>query len=137
MMSVPPEPWKTDNVTLMGDAVHTMTPGRGVGANTALRDAMTLCRRLIEVRDGKRELIPALQAYEKEMLHYSAKAVIESRKQMDANDLIHRPVVGRVLLAAMRTGMRVVNRVPAFKRKMLADEMRLRRIEDAEVRQSV
>jgi len=46
---------------------------------------MTLCRRLIDVRDGKLELIPALHAYEEEMLGYSSKAVIESRKQMDSN----------------------------------------------------
>ncbi|WP_197081006.1 FAD-dependent oxidoreductase [Gordoniibacillus kamchatkensis] len=46
--SVPIEPWQTSNVTLIGDAIHTMTPGRGVGANTALRDAELLCRRLIE-----------------------------------------------------------------------------------------
>jgi 2-polyprenyl-6-methoxyphenol hydroxylase-like FAD-dependent oxidoreductase len=134
--SVPLEPWDTDNVTLLGDAVHTMTPGRGVGANTALRDAMTLCRRLIEVRDGKRRLIPAIHAYEVEMLHYSAKAVIESRKQMDATDPIHRPIVGRLVLAIARTFMRVVNQVPALKRRMAENQMKLRRIEGIEARQS-
>jgi 2-polyprenyl-6-methoxyphenol hydroxylase-like FAD-dependent oxidoreductase len=133
---VPLEPWDTDNVTLLGDAVHTMTPGRGVGANTALRDALTLCRRLIEVRDGKRELIPAIHAYEVEMLRYSGKAVIESRKQMDATDPIHRPIVGRLVLAIARTFMRVVNQVPALKRRMAEQQMKLRRIEGIEARQS-
>jgi hypothetical protein len=28
--SVPVSPWETSNVTLLGDAIHTMTPGRGV-----------------------------------------------------------------------------------------------------------
>jgi 2-polyprenyl-6-methoxyphenol hydroxylase-like FAD-dependent oxidoreductase len=128
--SVPPEPWETDCVTLLGDAVHTMTPGRGVGANTALRDALTLCRRLVDVRDGRLELIPALHAYEEEMLGYSSEAVIESRKQMDSNDLIHAPGVGRVLLALMRMWMRLVNRVPLLKRQMLHGETKLRKIED-------
>jgi 2-polyprenyl-6-methoxyphenol hydroxylase-like FAD-dependent oxidoreductase len=134
--SVPLEPWESDNVTLLGDAVHTMTPGRGVGANTALRDALTLCRRLVEASEGKRELIGAIHAYEAEMLKYSAKAVIESRKQMDARDPIHKPVIGRVVLAMARTGMRVVNLVPALKQKMAEGQMKLRRIEEIEVRRS-
>jgi hypothetical protein len=91
---------------------------------------MTLCRRLIDVRDGKLELIPALHAYEEEMLGYSSKAVIESRKQMDSNDLIHLPVIGRVLLAAIRTSMRLVNRVPMLKRNMLDSATKLRKIEE-------
>ena len=132
--SVPLDPWATSNVTLLGDAVHTMTPGRGVGANTALRDAALLCKQLIGVRDGRQELIPALAAYEKEMLRYSAQAVIESRKQMDAKEVIHRPVIGRMVLAAMRTGMRVMNHVPALKRKMAESAMRMRRIEGQEAR---
>lgn len=34
-----------NNSTLLGNAIHTMTPGRGVGANTALSDAKLLCRK--------------------------------------------------------------------------------------------
>jgi 2-polyprenyl-6-methoxyphenol hydroxylase-like FAD-dependent oxidoreductase len=127
--SVPLDPWATSNVTLLGDAVHTMTPGRGVGANTALRDAALLCRQLIAVRDRKLELIPALAAYEQEMLRYSAQAVIESRKQMDARDVIHKPVIGRVVLGLMRTGMRMMNHVPALKRRMAESALKMRRIE--------
>jgi len=124
--SVPLSPWETSNVTLLGDAIHTMTPGRGVGANTALQDAALLCKKLTEVRDGQTALIPAIHEYEAEMLHYSKEAVLESRKQMNANDAIHKPIIGRILLAGMRTGMRIVNTFPALKRRMAKAEMRLR-----------
>ena len=32
---MPIEPWQSSSITLLGDAIHTMTPGQGVGANTA------------------------------------------------------------------------------------------------------
>jgi 2-polyprenyl-6-methoxyphenol hydroxylase-like FAD-dependent oxidoreductase len=124
--SVPIPPWPSGNVTLLGDAIHTMTPGRGVGANTALRDAALLCRNLIAVRDGTMPLIQAVHDYEAEMIEYGFEAVLESRKQMDGDGLIHRPVVGRVALAAMRTGMRVVNAVPPLKRRMAEAQRRFR-----------
>src|SRR5258708_17114897 len=131
--SVPLEPWETSNVTLLGDAVHTMTPGRGVGANTALRDAALLCQKLIEVTDQlKPELKPLIQAlhqYEVEMLIYSRDAVLESRKQMDARSVSHTPVLGRMQLAVVRAGMRLVNAVPLLKRKMLEQQMRLRKVD--------
>ncbi|TCO35997.1 2-polyprenyl-6-methoxyphenol hydroxylase-like FAD-dependent oxidoreductase [Kribbella steppae] len=116
--SVPLEPWQTTNVTLLGDAIHTMTPGRGVGANTALRDAVNLCRQLIAVRDGRQELIAAVREYEAKMIEYGFDAVIKSRAQMTADDPVHKPVVGRLALAGMRTAMRAVNHLPPAKRRM-------------------
>jgi 2-polyprenyl-6-methoxyphenol hydroxylase-like FAD-dependent oxidoreductase len=127
--SVPLEPWETSNVTLLGDAVHTMTPGRGVGANTALRDAALLSKRLVEVNNGSKPLIEALHEYEVEMLAYSKDAVLDSRKQMDARSVSHKPVLGRIQLAVARAGMRLVNAVPLFKRKMLEQQMRLRKVD--------
>jgi len=124
--SVPPSPWESSNVTLLGDAVHTMTPGRGAGANTALRDAQLLCKKLVDVRDGRMPLIEAIHAYEAEMLRYSSEAVIESRKNMNAGDAIHKPFVGRLQLAAMRTAMRVVNAVPPLNRRITRNIMRVR-----------
>ncbi|GAA3128541.1 2-polyprenyl-6-methoxyphenol hydroxylase-like FAD-dependent oxidoreductase [Kribbella aluminosa] len=116
--SVPVEPWESTNVTLIGDAIHTMTPGRGVGANTALRDAVNLCRALIDVRDGRRELVAAVREYETKMIEYGFDAVIKSRAQMTADDPVHKPVIGRLALAGMRTALRTVNHVPPLKRRM-------------------
>ncbi len=132
--SVPLEPFVSSRVTLLGDAVHTMTPGRGVGANTALEDAALLSRRLIEVREGERDLLSAIHAYEGEMLEYSRHVVLESRKQMDARDAIHKPLIGRLMLAIMRTVMRTVNHLPAVKRKMQEKQMELRRIRNTRQR---
>lgn len=116
--SVPLDAWPTTNVTLLGDAIHTMTPGRGVGANTALRDALQLCKKLIEVRDGRAELIAAVSEYEKAMIEYGFDAVLKSRAQMTSADPMHKPVIGRVVLAGMRTAMRAVNHLPPVKRRM-------------------
>jgi hypothetical protein len=78
------------------------------------------------VGDGAKPLVDALHEYEVEMLEYSREAVLESRKQMDARSIVHRPVLGRIPLAIARTGMRLVNSVPALKQKMARQRMRLR-----------
>lgn len=124
--SVPLTPWTSSNVTLLGDAVHTMTPGRGAGANTALRDAALLGRMLVEADQGRKPLLEAIHAYEVEMLRYSAEAVQESKKQMDANDLVHRPIVGRLQLAVTRGAMRTINAIPALKRRAFRQMMHVR-----------
>jgi hypothetical protein len=63
------------------------------------------------------------------MLAYSEDAVLESRKQMDARSISHKPVLGRIQLAMARAGMRLVNAVPLLKRKMHAQQMRLRKVD--------
>jgi 2-polyprenyl-6-methoxyphenol hydroxylase-like FAD-dependent oxidoreductase len=124
--SVPIPAWAPTNVTLLGDAVHTMTPGRGVGANTALRDARLLARNLVAVRDGHLDLIEAIGAFEAEMRAYSAHAVERSRQRMNAQDPIHKPFVGRLALTGRRTGMRLVNLVGPVKRRMSEKEQHFR-----------
>lgn len=47
------DPWTPSNVTLIGDAIHSMTPMAGVGANTALRDAEHLRAALVRVDAGR------------------------------------------------------------------------------------
>src|SRR4051794_34411150 len=124
--SVPIAPWPSSNITLLGDAIHTRTPGRGVGANTALRDAALLCRQVVAARDGHLSLVEAIHAYEAAMIDYGFEAVLKSREQMDGSALIHKPVIGRVALAGMRTGMRLVNHTPPLKQRMTADLLRSR-----------
>lgn len=73
---VPPA-WDPSRVTLLGDCVHATTPVGGVGANTALRDAALLSRRLAEgAADGN--LVEVIGHYEKEMREYAADAVTGS-----------------------------------------------------------
>ncbi|OJF15587.1 FAD-dependent oxidoreductase [Couchioplanes caeruleus] len=73
--SVPVEAWESTTVTVMGDAVHSMSPVGGLGGNTALRDAELLCRQLVQVRDGRLGLVEAIRAYEEGMRGYGFAAV--------------------------------------------------------------
>lgn len=75
--ALPVEPWPTTTVTLLGDAIHTMSPGRAQGGNTALRDARLLRDALVTVRDGT-PLLDAVAGYETEMLRYGFAAVSQS-----------------------------------------------------------
>ena len=67
--------WHTPNVTLLGDAIHTMSPGRGEGANVALQDAQLLRHTLVEVATKGASLAQAKAQYEREMLRYGFEAV--------------------------------------------------------------
>jgi 2-polyprenyl-6-methoxyphenol hydroxylase-like FAD-dependent oxidoreductase len=65
--------WQNEpRVTVIGDAVHSMTPAGGIGANTAVRDSALLGKLLTEA-GGYKEGITA--AYEKDMRVYASEAV--------------------------------------------------------------
>ena len=81
--SVPVPPWPTGRVTLLGDAIHAMTPAGGQGANTALRDAALLTDELTAVHEGREELHPALARYEARMREYGFAAVAASLRAVD------------------------------------------------------
>ena len=66
------------NVTLLGDAVHAMTPTLGRGANLAMRDAALLGRQLKAVAEERLFLPTALAAYEAELVGYGFDAVRKS-----------------------------------------------------------
>lgn len=66
-------------VTLLGDAVHAMTPAGGIGANTAMRDAGVLGRLLTE-RGGWDEQVT--KNYEAEMRAYASQNVDDSFQAM-------------------------------------------------------
>ena len=73
--SAPLQPWQTSNITLLGDAIHSMTPFRGIGANTALRDAQLLSRKLIAANRDELPLLTGIADYETAMLDYGFAAV--------------------------------------------------------------
>ncbi|MGW3807408.1 FAD-dependent oxidoreductase [Micromonospora sp. NPDC005113] len=71
------QPWTPSRVTLLGDAIHAMSPARGSGANTALLDASNLCGALT---GGGTDIVAAIGAYEEKMRDYGFTAVEASRQ---------------------------------------------------------
>jgi salicylate hydroxylase len=81
--SVPIPHWKTTNITLLGDAIHSMTPYRGIGANVALCDASLLRQNLVAVHRGEKPLLGALHDYEVAMVKYGFSAVRKSMRAVE------------------------------------------------------
>jgi 2-polyprenyl-6-methoxyphenol hydroxylase-like FAD-dependent oxidoreductase len=71
-------PWRPSRVTLLGDAIHAMSPARGSGANTALQDAALLCRTLTGADADGAGLVAAVGNYEEQMRAYGYAAVTAS-----------------------------------------------------------
>jgi salicylate hydroxylase len=111
--SVPVEAWPTRRITLIGDAIHAMTPYRGIGANVALKDAVRLCRALVAANRDEHPLIEGIHGYEAEMLDYGFRAVRTSLQAM-----LQAIPENRAKLLASRTMLRIVNRLPPLKRRM-------------------
>ncbi|HEX7307074.1 NAD(P)/FAD-dependent oxidoreductase [Lentzea sp.] len=105
--SKPIERWESTNVTLLGDAIHAMTPMRGIGANVALRDAQLLARKLTE--SG----VDGISDYEAEMYDYGFAAVRDSLRA--ARQFAEGSPFSRTLF---RTVLRTASAVPALKRAM-------------------
>ncbi|KDN38873.1 FAD/NAD(P)-binding domain-containing protein [Tilletiaria anomala UBC 951] len=133
-------------VALLGDAVHTMAPGKGIGANTALKDALQLCNKLVAlsselkcdidtpvVGPERRKLVKAaIGAYEEEMRGYAYPAVIASRSRMDARGWEHHyPLYSAILYWCMCTLLRLVDRSSGFKELMRRQMIKGRAREEA------
>jgi 2-polyprenyl-6-methoxyphenol hydroxylase-like FAD-dependent oxidoreductase len=96
--------WESQNITLLGDAIHSMPPTRGIGGNTALRDAQLLCQKLIAVARQEKTMPEALKEYVSEMLHYSFAAVKTSKQNLDW--IVMENPMGRALT---KTALRAAN----------------------------
>jgi 2-polyprenyl-6-methoxyphenol hydroxylase-like FAD-dependent oxidoreductase len=113
--SRPIAPWPTRRVTLIGDAIHSMTPYRGIGANIALKDAVRLRDALVAAARGERPLIDAIRAYETGMIDYGFKAVRQSLRAMEQATTDN--AMARIM---SRAAFRAIERLPPLKRWLAA-----------------
>jgi 2-polyprenyl-6-methoxyphenol hydroxylase-like FAD-dependent oxidoreductase len=105
------DPWQPSNVTLLGDAIHNMTPMAGIGANTALRDADQLRRAL--AAPGPADTVSRVGTYEEQMRGYANQALaLSTRNARNAASTDRLPRL------AFRTVLRIAQAVPPVKRKM-------------------
>src|SRR5262249_1461739 len=111
--SVPIAAWQTQRVPLLGDAIHAMTPYRGIGANVARKDAVRLCHALTIANRAERPVIDAIRNYETDMIDYGFRAVRTSLHAM--NQAI---MEGRIQLMLSRASLRTINCVQPLKRRM-------------------
>ncbi len=108
--------WRPTPVTLLGDAIHSMTPFQGIGANIALKDAALLCSQLIRTQRGETELLTAIAEYENSMHTYAFKAVDASLRSMEF--AVMRKQAPRFQIA--KTAMRLANQVAKLSRLRMA-----------------
>jgi 2-polyprenyl-6-methoxyphenol hydroxylase-like FAD-dependent oxidoreductase len=102
--------YRNSRVILLGDAVHPMTPGRGMGANQALTDAGELVKLLHAAHFEKdvpndAELADLVEVFEKEMYGRAFKMVQASEAVTDLDLTTWK---GRALLAGVGAVMTVL-----------------------------
>lgn len=107
--------WKAGRVTLIGDAIHNMTPMAGMGANTALRDAAELADRLASARHP----VTAVAGYERVMRAYANRAVALSR-----GNAVRAARSTALSRRALRGTLRAVERMPSLKRALFRGAIR-------------
>jgi len=107
--------WTPSRVTLLGDAIHNMTPMAGIGANTALRDADQLRRALITPADP----IDGIGTYETAMRDYANRAL-----KLSTRNATNAALATPVNRAAFRTLLRAGTHIPALQHKMFGPTLR-------------
>ncbi|WP_133916602.1 FAD-dependent oxidoreductase [Streptomyces sp. NBC_00582] len=110
------KPWPTTNVTLLGDAIHSMPPVGGLGGNAALYDAGALRRALIAANRGENDLFPALAEYERAMLNNGFAAVRAATMYLRLATLPSRAV-----RTVARTFFRLCGAIPPLRRTIFSD----------------
>jgi 2-polyprenyl-6-methoxyphenol hydroxylase-like FAD-dependent oxidoreductase len=113
---VPVASWPSRRITLIGDAIHSMTPYRGIGANIALRDAALLCRKLAAAAEGETSIETAIHDYERQMRDYGFAAVRSSLQAL-------KQTVGEkgIGFRCAKLFFRAANAAPPLKRLALAN----------------
>ncbi|MFI6235511.1 FAD-dependent oxidoreductase [Micromonospora sp. NPDC050784] len=101
--------WAPSRVTLLGDAIHNMTPMAGIGANTALRDADHLRQALTTGTDP----VNSIGVYETAMRHYANQALALSTRNA-TNAALATPANR----TAFRALLRASAAIPALRRKI-------------------
>jgi 2-polyprenyl-6-methoxyphenol hydroxylase-like FAD-dependent oxidoreductase len=76
--------WNTGRTTLLGDAIHAMSPAGGLGANTALNDARVLTECLADTDNDKSSLLASVGRYEEAMRAYGSSALRASNASAKA-----------------------------------------------------
>jgi 2-polyprenyl-6-methoxyphenol hydroxylase-like FAD-dependent oxidoreductase len=119
--SVPAEPWPPTITTLLGDAIHSMPPTGGIGANTALRDAELLTRRLTDAARGNVRMLQAIADYENDMRRYGFEAVRQSMRNLQRQQLTENPLMLTLMKAVLWTlgNLRALRRTPPLGRLAL------------------
>jgi 2-polyprenyl-6-methoxyphenol hydroxylase-like FAD-dependent oxidoreductase len=90
-----------------------MTPMRGIGANTALRDAEVLCENIISAHRGEKSLLQAIRDYEIKMVQYGFDAVRSSMKAAEQSTSKNA-----IALAMMKWIFRLIHSLPPIKRML-------------------
>jgi 2-polyprenyl-6-methoxyphenol hydroxylase-like FAD-dependent oxidoreductase len=103
--------WEPSVVTLLGDAIHSMPPTAGAGANTALHDANALRQALL----SDAPVVEAIASYESAMRPHAQKYVDLAMK-----NLTRALSDNSFALAMGKATLRLMNHISPLRRKMAA-----------------
>ena len=92
--------WPASRVTVLGDAIHAMSPAGGSGANTALRDAARLCGALTAADAA--DITTAIGRYEHQMRDYGYAALTTSAQAEAERGALRNPLLSWLFRRAGR-----------------------------------